>query len=431
MYKDVLKKIFNKIHRIFFGRDAGQNMHIFAKNVLVTFFGGISAFGVLFFVNVFAARMLGPEEYGKYSVFLSIAQLLSLLFVLELDVSALFFLSKKNIEEKRVITASIMNIFMISIIVFSLLALSIFYFIDVKDVSFLAFIGVLSLGFVFAFERMMDAFLRSDGKYHIQSFLRFLDAVLVACALCVFFFVFKNATFYSYVGSVIFGSFFFGIFGLFFVRSILSRCIWNTKKISEIFRHNSYGLVNAMINGVIKNTDKILIASILGLGMSGIYAAYFTSSIIVGERIVQLFVNVFFPTMRDNTKNISRIYAKINAVFIKLFVFLFICASFGVFLMVSLYGKEYTIVWMWIVLGGLYIVVHFFASLYGWMLSSISTKGYKYYNVAFLYGAVAYGSVLVVSLVLDVFSVTSFFIALICYRAVSGTFSFFTVRNLI
>lgn len=423
-----IQKIFNRSHQLIIGGDAGENMKRFAKNISVSLAGGLSAFVILFFVSVIAARVLGPEEYGKYAVFFSIAQIVSLFFVLELDVSALYFLSQKT-KAKNEIISSIIGMFFLNVIIFSFLALSIYHFFDFDNVSLPIFIGALVMGFSYALKRIIDAFLRVEGNFALQSVLRFVEAVSVLVVIGVLFYCVENKTYLSYAASIIFGGIFFSVLGLWFLRAVFSFREWNTRKVNEIFHYNSYGLINAFVNGVVKNMDKVLAAALLGLSAAGLYAVYFTASVVIGARVTQIFINVFFPSVRKNTKNIKNVYTKINTIFMKLFIPLVICASGGVALIIWFYGSAYQFVWLWVMCGGVYIAVHFFAALYGWLLSSVSQRGYKFYNISFLYGAVAYGAVLFFALMLNTFSITTFFIALIFYRAASGVFSFMSLRD--
>lgn len=426
--KEYLQNMFNKVHRVVIGGDAGQNMRYFAKNVSVSLVGGLSAFALLFLASIIAARVLGPEEFGKYAVFFSIAQIASLFFVLELDVSALYFLAQKT-KQQKIITASIIWMFLINICVFSFLALSIHHFFDFGNISLWVFVLALVMGLSLALKRMIDAFLRIDEKFTIQSLLRIVEAVSVLIVMLIGFYVLEYRAYFGYAVSIIIGGAMFSVCGLWYVRSFVVVRGWNAKKINEIFRYNAYGMINTFVNGVVKNLDKILIATFLGLSAAGIYAVYFTASVVIGARVTQIFMNVFFPSVRKNSKNNKNIYKKINKVFIKLFIPLFLCTTGGVACIVWLYGDAYQFVWTWVICGGFYIVIHFFASLYGWMLSSVSQSGYKFYNVSFVYGAVAYSTIVFFGFMLDLLSITTFFGALIAYRAVSGGFSFYALRD--
>lgn len=428
MNKEKIYTAVNRMHQLIIGGDAGDDTKRFIKNISVSFVGGLGAFAILFVASVVAARFLGPTEYGKYAVLFSLAQLLSLAFVLELDVSALYFFAGAQTKKKD-IAGSIMMMFIINVIAFSFLAVSIYHFFDFSHMSYVAFVGALIMAYTFALKRLIDAFLRADDRFGVQSILRSIEALSVLISIVVVFYGLSYHVYYGYALSIIFGGIVFSVCGAWFVRQYIGRPRWHGVQINEIFRYNIYGMINAFVNGMIKNADKILVATFLGVSVAGVYAVYFTASVIVGARITQIFMNVFFPTARSNTKKIHAMYTKINRFFVRLSIPLIVCASGGVALIVWTYGSQYPFVWTWIVCGGVYIVVHFFASLYGMLLSSMSQNGYKLYNVSFLYGAIAYVVVLFFALMINAVSIVTFLCALILYRSVSGIYSFCSVRR--
>jgi O-antigen/teichoic acid export membrane protein len=428
--KKHLRQSFKKIHKIILGSDAGKNSFVFAKNVSVSLIGGLSAFLLLFVASVVAARILGPEEYGKYSVFISIAQFLSLFFVLELDVSALYFLTKKTVKKKRIVSA-ILFMFIMNIVVFSLLAISGYRIMSFNDITLPMFMGIIILACIFALKRMIDAFLRCEGKFITQAILRFCESLAVVGTLLFLLMFIKSATYISYVQSVVIGGMLFSIMGFFVLRGFFHFSLDHEVRvmINKVFHYNSYGLINALVNGVVKNADKVLVATLLGLSVAGTYAVYFMAAVVIGARITQIVMNVFFPSVRSDASRIARIYHKINVLCMKLFVPLVICAGGGVWMIVSLYGGGFERSLLWISLGGLYIAVHFFASLYGWLLASISRFGYKTYNTSFIYGFIGYGAILFFGLMLNNVTIATFLCALITYRFIAGVVCFWSLRS--
>jgi O-antigen/teichoic acid export membrane protein len=423
-----IKKYLNKTHRIVFGTDAGENMIQFTKNISMSFSGGLISFGVLFIANVIATRVLGPEEYGKYAIVFSIAQMLALFYVLELDVSALYFLADKKDEDKS-LSSSINAMFLINIAVFTLLAISLYTFIVPTNISQFAFISALCMALSFAFKRMIDAYLRVNHQFKKQSIFKIAEAITVVSILIILFYAFSNKDYFSYVNAIILGGIVFVVLGGVVVRKKLILTKVNKDNINKIFEYNVFGLIGASVNGIIKNIDKLIVVAFLGITNGGIYAAYFTASVLIGARLTQLFVNVFFPTLRVQKNNKVKIFSKINKLFFKTFVPLVLIASVGVGGIIWFYGAQYPIVWYWILLGGLYIGVHFFASLYGWLLSSFSKQGYKKYNLSFLYSFFIYAIIIGMAIGLNYFNITILLSALIIYRMVSGLIVFNDIRQ--
>jgi O-antigen/teichoic acid export membrane protein len=426
----VLMQVMQLIHHIVIGGIAGKNMTKFAKQLSVTIVSGVGVFVVLFMTNVLVARMLGPEEYGRYAIIFSVAQIMTLFFTLELDVSALYFLTGNTTQDNKKIVSSIMIMFFINVAVFSFLAVSIFQFFDAsRALSQEVFIGALFIAFVYAWKRLTDAFLRTQELFTIQAILRIIEAIIICMIVVILFYFAHIVTAGAYIFAIICGGVIFAFFGMIAVRSIMSVRRGTVAAINEIFHYNSYGLINATINGIVKNVDTLLIAMLLGVQMAGIYAVYFTAVVVFGARMTQMVMSVFFPAVRMQQHNIMLIHQKITTMMKRTCVLLSIAASGGIACVILVYGDQYPFVWQWVVLGGIYISVHFFASLYGWLLSSISPQGYRQYNVSYFFGFVVYCVVIGVAYMLGIFSITSMIIAMILYRAVGGVIAFYDVRR--
>ncbi len=426
--QEKIKKCVNKTHHLVFGYDAGVRTVTFTKNVSLSFSGGIIAFAILFAASVVAARVLGPEEYGKYAVVFSIAQMLSLFFVLELDVSALYFLSKKDAKNKDIIS-SINVMFFINIAVFTFFGISLFQLFAPSDMSSTAFVGAIVMALIFALKRMVDAYLRVENRFKMQAIFKIVEAITVVSVIAVLFYLAGRTEYFSYIISVILGGTVFVALGGVLVRDKLTVRSATVQSMNTVFGYNVFGIIGAIVNSVVKNIDKLIVVAFLGAAVGGIYTVYFTASVIIGARLTQLFINVFFPTVRAHHKNKRQIFTKINTLFLKTFIPLIIIASGGVFIIILLYGSQYPVVWWWIVLGGIYIAVHFFASLYGWLLSSVSRKGYKKYNLSFVYSFLAYAIILATAFAYDFFGVATLLSALIVYRVVGGLISFKAVQK--
>ncbi len=421
--KNKLKFYVNTAHRFLFGSEAGERTVIFAKNIILSFAGGLSAFAIFFAVSIMVARILGPEEYGKYSVVFSFAQILSLFFVFQLDVSTLYFLSPKSYKKSEFIS-SIIFLFLCNVIIFTFLAWLVYKLFMSANISYIIFGGIIILAFSFAFKSMTDAFLRAKNKFSLQAIFKVLEALTVVIVLVILFFVLKHINYFSYVWALSIGGFVFSVFGVsqIYRNFVLDRITKNT--IKTIFRYNIIGVIGTVVGGIIKNIDKIIIVAILGTKIGGIYAVYFMASVTVGSRIIQLFINVFFPTVRSNRIKGEIIFKKINVLFTRTFIPLVFVSSGIVAVIILLYGSQYRFVWLWVVLAGIYIVVHFFASLYNWLLSSISRDGYKKYNLSMVYGAIVYIVVISIIFLAGYFGVASLFMSRIIFRLVSGLISF-------
>lgn len=420
--------LMHRAHRMIIGGDAGQNMMRFARHLSVTITSGTGAFILLFFTNVLVARILGPQEYGVYAIIFSVAQILALLFTLELDVSALYFLSDRG-EDKKKITASILIMFGINVAVFTFFAVSIYLLSGFSQITQSGLIWAIVIAIAYAAKRLTDAFLRSQERYSAQALLRILEAMIICLGVLGLFFIVKKIDIYAYAIMIVGGAGVFVISGLSIVRSIMSVTQSTSDSINEIFRYNIYGLINAVINGIVKNVDTLLVAAILGTQVAGIYAVYFTAIVVFGARITQLVMSVFFPALRARKDSIVSVFHRVTRMMMRTFVPLAFFAVVGIGAVIFVYGEAYPFVWQWIVLGGIYIAVHFFASLYGWMLSSVSRNGYRQYNMSFFVGFLFYIVVIGGAYMAGIFSITVMIVAMIIYRMICGVVAYKVIKK--
>ncbi len=97
--KKRILKIAEIIHLKIFDHEMGIKMKRFLTNLSWSFFGGFIATGMMFALNMVAGRILGPEEYGKYSSAVVLTGVLATIFVLNLDISSIRYLADRKYKK--------------------------------------------------------------------------------------------------------------------------------------------------------------------------------------------------------------------------------------------------------------------------------------------------------------------------------------------
>jgi hypothetical protein len=69
--KQRLFRLAEGIHLRIFGHEMGEEMRKFLGHLSWSFFGIFFSALILFVVNILAARILGPDGYGKYNFAIS------------------------------------------------------------------------------------------------------------------------------------------------------------------------------------------------------------------------------------------------------------------------------------------------------------------------------------------------------------------------
>ena len=272
--------------------------------------------------------------------------------------------------------------------------------------------------------------MRGLNLFTSQALSKIGESTLVLLALIVLLFLFKNNSYLIYVFSL-----FFGTIGLIFfyfnkIKKYLSFRHVGKDALKKVVSYSKYGLVGGVIGIILQSLDKVYVNKLIGSHELGIYMAYYTISIILISQLIQIFVNVFFPSV-SKTKDKRNILNKINSLFKRGFVIVVIASTVLIRILLSLFGPEYPIVWDWIIMLSLYGTINFFVSMYGWLLVSISEKGYKRQNAGLIVGIFAYILSVFIGYYVIGFSIDLLLISFIINRTISGLFYYFNLNKIL
>jgi O-antigen/teichoic acid export membrane protein len=90
-----------KLHTKVFGHAMSGEMRKFLGNLSWSLGAGLLAAVIMFGVNIVAGRVLGPVEFGKYNLVLSLATALMFFFLLGNNQSSVRYLSDKAHERNQ------------------------------------------------------------------------------------------------------------------------------------------------------------------------------------------------------------------------------------------------------------------------------------------------------------------------------------------
>ena len=380
--KKKLVNIISKFHLCIFGYTMSDKMIVFLHGLSWSFFGGVISAGIIFIVQVFAARWLGPEQFGKYTLVSSIATFFAMFMKFGLDIATLRYISfsTDNIQKiffyRNLIKITMFTIFFMGTGI-SVLA---YFFCSHCFVSYrlLVFATVLSMFLVI--KDNIDIFVRAFNFFKLQAFYRFLEAITVLLIFIVLLKLFEMNDFKALIIASIFGI--VVIFMLAYNKII--NIVYNTKSTSfynkinkKIYQYARYALLGAFTSTLMWSGDKIVIGKYLGEFQLGVYNAYFILSIAIVMQLSALFINVFFPTV-SRYKNKKRILYKINKIYI-----LLMPLGVAVFIIILLggryiYGQEYFINLTLIYLFSFVSVIQIYFTILWWLIASQGVEGIRF-----------------------------------------------------
>ncbi|GEM_PF-3840710 len=406
-------KLANYFYQLIFRQPMGENARRFLQNSFWSMGGGLLAFAFLFLANILAGRWLGPEEYGKYNLILALANILAILLVLDSDVGITYFVSRaKEIKtRKKEITNSLGLAFLIYVTVI-FFGLAIYKLIDYfYSFSHPPLFWVWFLATIIAGKRISEAIIRGLKKFRYQALVKIGEGIIVLSLLIIIIFIWRKVVYQSYLIALVTGGLVLLTIYFLKIKKYIQSNLLQWSHLKKIFHYSRWGIINSLTTIGFKGFDKLIVAGLLGAYQLGIYSAYYTISILLSARLIQLLVNVYFPSINE-IKNKKELINKVNRFILKLSLPILFAYILGARLLLFLFGKEYPLHWTWLFILGFYFLFHLSANLYGWILASHSKEGYRYQNWGGLLSLFVFAFVIFIIWRLNLFSISSLFLTL-------------------
>ncbi len=379
--RDIVLNLMFFLYERVFHEKMGVEARNFVKNLLYIFIAsGIAAILSVAF-NISVGRILGPKEYGEFTLVQTIAMFLIVPMMLGLDNSIIKFTSEKKDFSNQ---SMIISTAFILVLVFSLISMSIYYLLSIQISKIFSISNdILYLAIIFAILSVIctiaTSTLRSLHKMKEYAIFQPLPNIIILLTFFTFFFI-KFISFKSALISMYFSLGITGVIMLFVVRNYL---IFDFKKqwAKELTQYGLYASTGSLSSVVYGNFDKIIIYKYLTTADIGIYRAYSFASINLIGLFIGMFVAVFFPlACKYDNKNI--ILNRLNKLLIYLILFGLPFVLFFEFVILKLYGHEYPFNLELAFFFGIGAILICISSVYFWLMTSIGTEGVKIVSFA-------------------------------------------------
>lgn len=408
------------VHLRLFGHEMGQEMRKFLENLSWSFFGGVIAASVTFAVNIIAGRLLGPEEYGKYSLVFLISQIFLIPMIFGMDMAISRVISKEAFQKVENIRKNISSAFWFVFFI-SMLSLIVATFFDnffsgiFSTTSDIVLFGVL-LSFILGIKNFLDGIARGFQLFNFQAKLRIFEGLFVAVAFFVIYTVFGT---YTSVASA------FILAGVLIVFWYLLRfrefivSVPNLISLKSLLHYSKFVVASALVTLVVGYGDRFVVNKYFGPEELGLYSAYYAATIFVIGQMTVIMNNVFFPVVSKTEKKIL-IMKKVD----KLVRFGSAPVFLGVFLVgflvLSLFGSEYELDFFVLSLFSIVAVSQFFVAFYGNIVAAHSPETYflglKFYFIR----ACVYTGYIVILVLTNTLSVQAILLGLVVNYIVDG-----------
>jgi O-antigen/teichoic acid export membrane protein len=376
-FSTIFQRVVTKVYRRVFNEDISIEAKDFMKNLLYIGIGTVisAALGTVFMV--IGGRLLGPGEYGKFVLIQSVAGFLNLPMLLGFSTGMLKYTSEKQDTERQsniIITSFMFVLFFTS---FSTIIYLVFKspLSRLFDISGELFYLAIVFAVLYVFYTLATNALR--GLDRMRTFSVF--QVSYACILILSFFAFiinKHLSFTSMLFPMFFAYGIIIIALIVFMRyiGVISKWKFDAALVKTLIKYGIATFVGGISYVVYTNIDRIMLARYWSTYEVGIYSAYYIGSINVAMLLWGVFNMVFFPTV-SKYKNKGPAFKKINKILpylIGLGIPLLVICEFVV---LKLYGTQYKIDLLWLLLFAVTSMCMVIQGLYAWLLNSIGASG--------------------------------------------------------
>lgn len=390
------------LHFKIFGYAMSEEMQKFIGNLGWITFGNLSAMGFLFITNLFAARWLGPEEYGRYVLIITAGQFLIIPMLLGMNTATIQKIASSSGEIKnKIMSTSFISVLITTILTFIFLFIFKFEIIKLLKINENLYYFVIMYGIVLSMKYICEAIFKGFHKFKSLSFLNISNALILFTVFFGYVFVTKDFTFHGYIIGNIIGLSFFS-----------ARIIWmNRKNISSfslllfknLFSFGSFAMIGSVSGFILSGVDRFIVNDYLGTAIVGIYAVYLSASIFIAGQTLQIFLDVFFPTI-SAVSNVEEIFRKIEKIFKITFLPFLLINTLAVTFIIKIYGKQYGLNFKYVALFSLFGVLYFYQNIFWWLIASTGRKGIRFTSLTAL--IVGFLGILIMTLTVNYLGIT-------------------------
>lgn len=416
-------RVAERVHIRVFGYGMSEAMVKFLRHLSWSFIGVLVATGLVSVANLVAGRLLGPIEYGRYALIVSIATIFIIPMTFGLDIANTYYIAKSKFDEEKdkyIATTLLVSLILIVISTVGILFLS-NYITRLLSVDIFLLHIILLFSILLVLRNVADSIVKGLHIFQFQALIRVGEATIVTVT---FFMLLRSDAlfnFRAYTFAMMAGYVFFIVFSLWKTRR---RIGFTFAKVREMISYGKFALTGSVATVIFYSVDKILVNQYLGVEQLGLYNAYQTFSFLIVAQFSLFFINVFFPYMAS-MENTSAVLKRLNRLGTLLFVPVFVLMIVFIRIALALLGGKYQFDWL------LACEFSFLATIsayyYGlwWLINAKSKSGIRFTS---LHGMIA-GLMFIFLMVwfqqsLTLYSVVACMITVFLYMILVGNLNF-------
>lgn len=370
-------RVADQLHRRLFREGLHSGARTFLHDISWSMVSGLVAGALMMATNILTGRLLGPTEYGKINLVMTIAQIVLIFILFGMDRSSMRSIAMQTEKEGKAGHLSTTFFF----VLLTTVACSLLFVLIAPWIARLTGIDlfVLSIGFtygvVISWRQLVNNFIRGLQQFKYQAITRMFEAFLSLLIFAAAWAVLDDLRFGGYIAILVAVGLTFILLYLFRVRSFFQG--FNKEFFFSQFSFGRLYFMASAIGIVFSSLDKFLIGKYISLQDLGIYSAYFGASVGLMAQLNTIFGNVFFTTVAKHLRYLPSILRKLDKLtmwgFLPLFVF-----SFAIlFTILKLFGKSYPFDPVLAILFSLLAILVSIYSVNASVIQAYSTKAFS------------------------------------------------------
>ncbi|MGB4550492.1 MAG: oligosaccharide flippase family protein [Methanosarcina flavescens] len=351
----------------------------FFKNLSYVGFGTFIGTAFLFTFNVLVGRLLGPLEYGKFSLVQSISMFLYVPMLMGYHNAMVKYNAE---EEKYDRQKNVISTTYILVLIFTTISVIIYLFIPQKILEYFSvsneiFDLCILFSVLYAVYMLLTATV--NGLHKMKAF-----AMITPIYSTILLFTFLSIAYIkplSYklaIFSMLFSYLITSCLILIYIRKYLTY-EFDRKWAHTLTNFAIYSIIGSMTFVLYPNINQILINMYMSTENLGLYNAYSFASVNIASLIFNIFNGVFFP-VASKCKDKTVILKRINRIAPYLIIFGTIFIIIVEFIILNIYGSKYTIKIPLLFSFAILSILIVYYGTYNWTFSSEGLDGVKLVN---------------------------------------------------
>ncbi len=296
------------------------------------------------FVSIFTARMLGPDHYGILNYASSVTAFISPFVLLGFNSILVNELLSQDAADEGTILGTAVSSSLICSFFGIILSAAMAYLIAPGDQIAVGVTVVYSTSLVFHSLELIQYWFQAKYRSSVVALVGVVayvvvsiyKIVLLACRVCIYWFAFSNAFDYLIISAVLF---------FLYKKEKNPRLRFSSKTFKHLISLGKYYMISAFMVTMFTKVDKLMIKSLLGNQLNGLYAVAVTCS----EMFTIVFASIIEamrPYILEGKKKNNEVFEKRLGALYSILVYLGIACSIVVSLFADIiihvvYGSAY------------------------------------------------------------------------------------------